>query len=169
MTGGIYGTVGIIACIVMTHFSSTDGWFWVFLVVQQMCALSPTAMMVIGMIELLPENLYATTTALGYSSFTLFFGIDSKMAQDQAVGWKLDHATIAGHPGAFAYGFLLLSYVGLVQIPSLAIGVYALKHDKEKVARVVREAGPLLEHKTYPLLEAEGGVPAGGLCCGGCV
>ena len=170
VTGASFGTVGIIACIVMTHCSSTNAGFWIFLVLQQLCVFAPGSMMVVGLLEILPESLYATGTALGYGAFTLFFGMGGKIAQDQAVGWTLDHATIAGHPGAYAYGFLLLHYVGLVQIPAVAIGVWALKRDKEKVARLCAEAGPLLEHKNDPLaLEAEGGVPAGGLCCGGCV
>ena len=122
--------------------------------------------MPLGFLLVLPPSLFATATALGYGSFTFFYGMGAKIAQDQAVVWQHEQATIAGHPGAFSYGILLLGYIGLFQIPAVAIGVYALKHDRAKIERICREAGPLLEQKTDPLLEADYGVGPRRLCCG---
>ena len=117
-----------------------------------------------GLIALLPEKMYASTFGLGYGAFSVFFGLGTKIAENQAQIWTDGHATLNGHPAAFSYGILLLSYVGLVQVPAAALGVWAIKNDKERIQRAVAEAGPLLERKTGSLLEGDGTISSSGCC-----
>ena len=163
-TNATAGVIGVAATLAMTHIDPNSGWFWFFVVIQQSVVIAPSVTMVPGFIPLLPMSLWGTAFGLGYGSFTLFFGLGTKIAQDQSEIWTAEHATLNGHPAAFTYGFLLMAYLALMQVPFAALGVWALKHDREKVQRAVAEANPLLESKTGPLLEANDLSASG--CCG---